>query len=224
MFRRVILAVLLLALSLAADKKPKGAPLALLTDQTADIQNLAVSSAAQPCTNYAWAIAVETMLRIQNVPLDQHFWVQKATGGELCIDPTPDLDRLTRALDGIYTLDDGRKFKLETEVIPGAKAIPADAIGPLKKGIPVLVFWKSHAYVLRGATYDEYIYPNNQRMYQLKEFRMVDPLAKGKERSVSFVNGTDDPSEIAAFVTVTATPVTQLPWVRQPNWQNETKW
>lgn len=224
MFRRVILAVLLLALSLAADKKPKGAPLAMLPDQTADIQNLAVSMAAQPCTNYGWAIAVETMLRIQNVPLDQHFWVQKATGGELCIDPAPDLDRLTRALDGIYTLDDGRKFKLETEVILGAKATPADAIGPLKKGIPVLVFWKSRAYVLRGATFDEYIYPNNQRMYQLKEFRMVDPLAKGKERAVAFVNGTDDPAEIAAFVIVTATPVTQLPWVRQPNWQTETKW
>ena len=224
MFRRVILAVLLLALSLAADKKPKGAPLAKLPDQTADIQNLVVMPASQPCTNYAWAVAVETMLRIQNVPLDQHFWVQKATGGELCIDPIPDLERLTRALNGLYTLDDGRKFKLEAEVFAGAPTNPADAIGPLKKGIPLLIFWKSRAYILRGATYDEYIYPNNQRMYELHELKLLDPLVKGKERYVSFVNGTDDPADITAVVLVTATPSTQLPWVRQPNWQTETKW
>lgn len=224
MLRRVLILALLLAVPLAAGKKPKGTPLAKLPDQTAEIPDFNLPAAAQPCTNYAWAVAVETMLRAQNVPLDQHYWVQKANGGELCIDPAPDLDRLTRALNGIYTLNDGRKVKLETQVILGAPTIPDDAIAPLKHGMPLLVFWKSRAYVLRGAIYDEYIYPNGQRMYQVRELKLLDPLAPPKQREVSFVNGIDDPADIAALVFVTVSNITTQPWQNSQPWQSKTKW
>ena len=221
MYRRVLILVVLLSLPLAADKKYKGAPLAKLPDQKADIADLKLPAASQPCTSYAWAVAVETMLKAQDVPLDQHFWVQKAIGGELCIDPPPDLDRLTRSFNGTYVLNDGRKVALEMKVIAGAPTIPDDAIAPLKQGRPALVFWKSRAYVLRGAVYDEYLFPNGQRMYQIKELKLLDPLAPPKQREVSFVNGTDDPADITALVIVIATPLNPPSWGAKTNWQRD---
>jgi hypothetical protein len=224
MFRRSLIVVLVLTISLAADDKPKGAPLVKLPPQTADVVDLKLPTPSQACTNYAVAIAIETMLRLQNVPLDQHFWVQKANGGELCIDPLPDLDRLARTINGTYTLDDGRKVTLDAQIIAGAPTIPDDAIAPLKQGTPLLILWKSRAYLLHGAVYDEYIYPNGQRMFQLKELKMIDPLARAKESEVSFVNGTDDPADIAAIIRVTATPITPQPWNRPTQWQKDTNW
>ncbi len=205
MLRRTTIAVLIVVTVLSADDKPKGAPLVKLPPKTEDIADIKLPAASQPCTSYAVAIAIEAMLRVQKVPLDQHFWVQRANGGEACIDPLPDLDRLSRAINGTYVLDDGSKVQLETHVIAGAPTSPDDAIAPLRKGIPLLIFWKSHAYLLHGVVYDEYIFPNGQRMFQLMELKMTDPLAPAKEKEVSFKNGTDDPSDIAAVIGVTST-------------------
>ncbi len=213
-FRRALILIALLTVSLAADKKPKGAPLMKLPPQSINVVTT-VASAAQPCTNYAVAIAIATMLRVQNVSLDQHFWVQKANGGEVCLDPLPDLDHLARSINGIYTLEDGRKVALETEVLPGAPRIPDNVMAPLKNGIPLLILWKSRAYVLHGAVYDEYIYPNGQRMFQMTELKLTDILASAKEREVKFTNGTDDPADITAIVRVTATPVDPRRWNQQ---------
>ena len=222
-FRRAAIAVLLVVAALAADKK-KGVPLTKLPPQTAAVADLKLPPPAQPCTSYAIAIGVEAMLRVQKVALDQHYWVQKANGGELCIDPLPDLERLSKVINGTYTLDDGRKVALEMHVIPGAPTIPDDAIAPLRDGIPLLVLWKSRVYVLHGIVYDEYIFPNGQRMFQLKELQLTDPLAPAKEREVSFKTGTDDPADISAIIRIQATPINPQPWVRQSPWQRDTNW
>jgi len=214
MFLRAFIVVLLFIVPLAADKKT-GAPLAKLPPQTAAIVGLKLPAAAQACTSYAVAVAVEAMLRVQKVALDQHFWVQKADGGELCIDPLPDLDHLSRAINGKYVLDDSRKVTLETHIIPGAPTIPDDAIAPVRQGIPLLVLWKDRAYVLHDIIYDEYIFPNGQRMFQLKELKMTDPIAPARTREVSFKSGTDDPADISAIFWVTVTPEYVQPWIRQ---------
>jgi hypothetical protein len=68
--------------------------------------------------------------------------------------------------------------------------------------------------------YDEYIYPNDQRMFQIKEIKLVDPLLTGKERERSFVNGRDDLAEIGGVFEVVVildkqqkwTPDKQLTW------------
>ena len=215
MFRRALILVLIFVTALAADDKKKGAPLVKLPPQSVNIVTT-VPDPAQRCTNYAIAIAIAAMLRAQNVALDQHFWVQKANGGEVCLDPLPDLDRLARAVNGVYILDDGRKVTLETDVFPGAPRIPDDVIAPLKNGLPLLLLWKSRAYLLHGAAYDEYIYPNGQRMFQLTELKMTDVLAPAKEREVKFTNGADDPADIAAIIRVIATPVDPQRWNQQP--------
>lgn len=210
--RRALILALLIAVPVFAAKKPKGVPMAKLPDQKADVPNLILPHPAQKCTNYAWAVAVATMLKLQDVPLDQNFWVERANGGDLCVDPLPTIERLTRVVDGRYTLEDGRKVQLEMKVTDGAPTVPDDALAPLKRGMPLLVFWKSRAYVLAGAKYDEFIYPNGQRMYLIRELKMIDVLAPAKERDVSFVNGTDDPAGISAIVFVHATILPTSQW------------
>ena len=213
MFARAVIAVILASAPCVAQKK--GAPIYKLPQKTVVMEDLKIATPAQPCTNYAVAVAIEAMLKLQQVPLDQHFWVQRLNGGELCVDALPDLDRLTRLVAGAYTLDDGRKINLEVQAIAGSPTSPDQAIGPLSKNLPMLLFWKSRAFVLRGIVYDEYFYPNGQRMYQIRELKMFDPLASAKEREVSFVNGTDDPAEITGLVFVSAAAAPSLPWIRQ---------
>lgn len=203
-----------LALPLYADKKPKTAPLMRLPNQSVELKAFWLPTPVQKCTNWAWAVAVEAMLKSQQVAIKQNDWVQKANYGEVCIDTAPALEALAKVIDGAYVLDDGRHVRLESRYILGAPTIPDDLIAPLRQGLPVLLFWKSRALVVRAATYDEYIYPNGQRMFQIKELKLVDPLLTGKQRELSFVNGRDDPADIGGVFHVVVVPEKQFPWQR----------
>jgi hypothetical protein len=216
MFPRLLIVLLLaaLALPLASEKKPKGAPLARLPDQTVELTAFWLPTPVQKCTNWAWAVGVEAMLKSQQVTIKQNAWVQKANFGEVCIDAVPELEALAKVIDGPYVLDDGRHVRLESHYISGAPTIPDDLIAPLRLGQPVLLFWKSRVLVVRAAIYDEYIYPNGQRMFQIKEIKLVDPLLTGKQREFSFLNGRDDPAAIGGVFHVVVVPEKQFPWQR----------
>ena len=202
------------AISASAGKKPKGVPLARLPERAAEIAKLALPAPAQKCQNWAWAVALEVMLQAQAVALKQNFWVQKVNGSEICWDAPPTLRGLARAIDGRYVLDDGRKIRLQSRYYEGAPTIPDDVIAPLRQGTPLLVFWKNRALVLRAVIYDEYIYPNGQRMFEIREMKLLDPLAPAKQREVSFVNGRDDPADISGVFQVTVIPEKTMPWQR----------
>ncbi len=216
MLRRVGVIALVVAcvLPIRADNKPKGAPLVKLPDNVVELKAFWLPTPAQKCTNWAWAVAIEAMLKAQQVTLKQNFWVQKADYGELCIDRAPTLERLAKVIDGEYILEDGRKVRLQSRYITGAPTIPDDVIAPLRQGRPVLLFWNSRALVLRAAVYDEYIYPNGQRMFQIKEMKLVDPLLTGKAREVSFVNGRDNADDIGGVFQVDVIRKEEMQWTR----------
>ena len=216
MFPRLLILLLLpaLALPVSSEKKPKGASLVRLPDQTVELTAFWLPTPVQKCTNWAWAAAVEAMLKSQQVAIRQNQWVLKANYGEVCVDTAPAVEALAKVIDGAYVLDDGRHVRLESRYSSGAPTIPDDLIAPLRLGQPVLLFWKSRALVVRAATYDEYIYPNGQRMFQIKEMKLVDPLLTGKQREFSFVNGRDDPADIGGVFHVVVIPETQFPWQR----------
>jgi len=210
----VTVLALLLTVAASAGKKPKGAPLARLPERAVEIARLALPAPAQPCQNWAWAVAVEVMLQAQAVLLKQNFWVQKVNGSEICWDAPPALEGLARAIDGRYVLDDGRRIRLQSRYYQGAPTTPDDVIAPLRQGTPLLVFWKGRALVLRAVVYDEYIYPNGQRMFEIREMKLLDPLAPAKQRETSFVNGRDDPAGISGVFQVTVIPEKTMPWQR----------
>lgn len=212
MIRRIVLLALIAALPLVAGNKPKGAPLVRLADQRVELKAFWMPTPAQKCANWAWAAVVEAMLRAQQVTIRQNAWVQKANYGEVCIETAPTVEALARVIDGSYVLDDGRHVRLQSRYIVGAPTAPDDLIISLRRGRPLLMFWKSRAFVVHAVVYDEYVYPNGQRMFQIKEIKLLDPLLSGKQREVSFVNGHDNPGEVGGVFRVEVVPDKQQKW------------
>ncbi len=210
MKRAIFLVVVLAGAGWAWDKKPQGQPTLLARpNQAVDINGLKVPEPAQKCTNFGWAAGLELMLRQQGVHLDQKYWITKLEGGELCQEQLRPMEELAQAVDGEYQLDSGVKVRLQTKFTAGAPAVLDDMIVSLREGSPWLLVWKGHPYLVDGLVYDEYIGPNNARIFMVKEIKLLDPLAAkdDPQRQVSFVRGRDNLEEIDGTMTVRATPI-----------------
>jgi hypothetical protein len=57
--------------------------------------------------------------------------------------------------------------------------------------------------------YDEFIGPNNARIFMVKEIKLLDPLVAqdDPQRQVTFVRGRDNLQDVDGTMTVRATPV-----------------
>lgn len=210
MRRPLSLALILLASILAAaDKKPPTVPLLLRPNQAVQIDGLKVPPPVQKCENWGWAAGLELMLRLQGVDLDQRYWVTKVDGGELCMPQLRPLEELAGFVDGEYLLDVGHKVRLKARYTKGAPTVPDDMIVSLREGSPWLFFWKGHPYLMIGLSYDEYVGPNNARIFQLKEIKLLDLLTTEDDpkRQVSFVRGRDDAADIDGTMRVQALPI-----------------
>ncbi|HUN87809.1 MAG TPA: hypothetical protein VMU28_03400 [Terriglobales bacterium] len=205
MKRAAILPLLLLsALPLPAGKSA-AVPLMKKPTQTAEIPNLGVPKPKQNCPNWAWAAAIQLMLAEQKIAdFDQTYWVMKSAGGELCIEKPIDLDDLKQLVDGDYKLSDGGDIHLQGIITPGA---PTDVIyfaDQLKQGQTALLLWRGRPYLLQAIEYDEYIYPNGQRMFEARTLTLLDPLTRQAE---VFEKTKDDPSELGGVFEVKVGPV-----------------
>lgn len=232
MLRWLVATILIAALpGLARGPQSRGVPLAKRPNQVATVTDLELAPATQRCTNWAWAAALEAALRHRQVPLAQSFWVEKMNGGQICLDrplivreagrhalsndvQPQDLQALADGITGEYTLDDSRKVRIAAHSSAGLPQEPNALIADLRDSRPVLLFWRNHAYLLYSILYDEYIYPTGQRMYFMKELRLLDPLQPAGKQKVSFTVGEDDAAEIEGVVEITATPIEGTKWIR----------
>jgi len=204
MRRAVILLLVFSALPLLAGKKPR--PTLVKQDpKTVEISGLEVPKPKQACPNWAWASAVELMLEKQDiVDYKQAYWILKSAGGELCIESAIDLDQLKHWVDGDYKLMDGNDVHFEAILTPGAPQDVGYLIRLLQEGHPAMVLWRGRPYVLKAVEYDEYIYPNNQRMFEARKLTMIDPLGKDP---IIFDKTKDDPAELGGILEVKVGPI-----------------
>ncbi|HXE91986.1 MAG TPA: hypothetical protein VNK82_13600 [Terriglobales bacterium] len=207
-----VLVLCALAASAQDPKKLKGMPLAVKPAQEEQIGDLAVARAGQKCDNWSWAAGVETLLQRQDVKLGQEFWLLRAYAGTVCVSPLGDAEKLASAINGEYVLDDGRKVRLAARFLPGPPAQADWMILALRRGHPFLLLWRGHAYLVQGVIYDEYIAPTGARLFEIREFRLLDPFAEGDQQRVTFVKGRDDAAELAGTLDVEAT------FIKPPNW------
>jgi hypothetical protein len=210
--------VLLLIAAVAAPSpaaKKKGIPLLLNVGVMAELPSPPAASVAQKCENWAWAAGVEAILRIQDVPLDQHYWVLKSDGGEVCLESLAPLEQIARVINGEYVLDDSRKVRLEARYAVGSPANLDSIILGLRAGRPALLVWKGHAYILYGVVYDEYISPTGHRFFDIRELKLVDPFYDEDRRLVSFVKDRDDPADIGGTFELTAIPILPTDWMHR---------
>lgn len=211
----LLLCCLLLLSSTSVAQKDKKTPFTLrqVPDQWAELRNVPEVVAEQPCENWAWAASIETILRKENVPLDQKFWIDKLNGGAVCLPSAGSLEDLSRVIDGDYQLPDGRKFKLAARTIAGAPTSTDSLIVPLAMKRPYILWWKQHAYIVHGALWNEYIYPNGQKQLEMKQISLIDPFESGDKRYVKFLTDRHDSKDIGGIFEVVVTPVEDVsPW------------
>jgi hypothetical protein len=214
---RVVSVVAMLALGLCLDlaaQKRTGAPMVQVAGQKVDIQPPVVPKLLQRCENWAVAADLEALLAAQQVPLPQRYWVVKGDMGEVCRDNPIDFVKLRKMVEGEYVLDSGAKVRLEMVATEGAPTVPDAVIAELKREHPAILFWKNRAYLLLGVTYDEYVYPNGQRMFEIREMRLRDPYLSAAAQPVTFVKGRDDAAEIGGIVQVKVEKIEAIPWQR----------
>jgi hypothetical protein len=192
----------LLALSLQAADKKQQQQYYLKPDQTADLTSgTKMVIAKQNCENWALAAGLETLLRGQNVALDQNFWVMRLNGGELCVDAPTTIEALMHVVNKEFVLDDGRHVRLEVRFVPGPPVGLDAVIAGLKLQQVSLLLWRGHPYYLTGITYDERIGRDGTRFFEVKELRLANTFAK--QPGVTFEKGRDNADEIQGILSVT---------------------
>ena len=203
--RQLALLLVLISLSLHAGDDKRKQAFFLKPNQTLDLQSPSIVTAKQNCENWALAAGLETMLRRQNVPLDQNFWVMRINYGELCVSHLPSMDQLSNVVNNEFVLDDGRHVRLELHFIAGAPTNVDNILAALKQQQPSLLFWRGHPYFLTGATFDERIGRDGTRMFDVKELRLAETFSK--QPGVTFEKGRDNLSEIEGTLTVSVIPL-----------------
>jgi hypothetical protein len=204
MFRRayILACVLFLALQAFAGKK-QGLSLTKLPTATVEIKSLKLPRPRQLCPNWAWAVGVEMMLARQGVDIKQTDWILKANGGELCIESTPVLEDIKHVVEGNFVQPDGSKIHISAIVTKGAPDV-GYLVGSLREGRPLLILYNGRVLVLQSLLYDEYIYPNNQRMFEVVKMTMLDPLGGDP---IIFDKATDDPARVEGIFEVRVGPI-----------------
>ena len=208
MFRhRTILCLVLCAIAgsvfaFGEKKKPPRIGYQLKPDQQAVIEHPQIVTAQRPCENWIWAAALDSLLKAKESVVGQEYQILRLYGG-LCTD-VKGYSELADKISHEYVLDDGRRFLLQAVYTAGPPVYIDPLVVAMREQRPLMVIWKSHAYVLTGINYDEYIGPNNSRILELKELRLADP-ATGD--SVSFLREHDDPQEINGTMDVTVKPL-----------------
>ena len=203
-FRATAVAILLLAVLATASDKKNG-QLYSKPGQTADLEIKKLAIARQSCENWAVAAGLESMLKQQDVALDQNFWVVRFSGGEICAPALPSFDVLNSVVNREFVLDDGRHVRLDLHFVPGAPVDVDSVIAGLKRQQLSLMLLRGHLYYLMGVTYDESVNNDGSRVFVINELRLADTYAH--QPVVAFTKGRDSMDDIGGILTVSVTPL-----------------
>ncbi|HEY6250850.1 MAG TPA: hypothetical protein VI685_12895 [Candidatus Angelobacter sp.] len=206
LLRAIGLTVLVLAALVRAGDKKNG-QLYSKPGQTADVEIRKLVTARQSCENWAVAAGLETMLRQQDVALDQNFWVVRISGGEICAPALPSLDVLNDVVNHDFTLEDGRHVRLELHYIPGAPVDVDAVIAGLKRQQLSLLLLRGHLYYLTGVTYDESVNRDGTRFFVISELRLANTYSN--QPGLAFTKGRNSMDDIGGILTVSVTPTNQ---------------
>jgi hypothetical protein len=192
-----------------ADKSalpPKG----IIHDQ--DVSHVPETQANHPCSSYSWAASLATTLIAQHAPLRQDFWADKYYGGDVCIDQMGTPEDLIRKGEGEYVLEDGRHVELKMDYFAGIPSNVSSLLVPIMKDEILIVFTEGKAELLIGAKWDEYQSPRGERMIDLKELHLLDPLLPADKQRVVLDATGDELTKISGYMRVKSTEVHQQYW------------
>lgn len=186
--------------------KPKGT---IHLEEVKDVPSL---HADQACNNFSWAVALSASLAKQNVDLKPDFWIDKYYGGSVCLDQIGAPDDLVRKAEAEYVLDDGRHVAISLKYHEGLPRNVADFLLPIIHDELLILFVDGKAEPLVGAMWDEYQSKRGERMIDLKELHVLDPLADTEHQRLVLDMTGDDVQRITGFIEVRTTETNQQYW------------
>jgi len=201
--RACIFALILVNAVIAFAGKKTGVAITKLPTKTVEIKSLVIPVPKQHCPNWAWAAVVEMMLARQDVAIGQTDWILKANAGELCIETTPDLSEIKHVVTMNHVQPDGSKVHIKGIVTPDATDV-GYLVTSVRDQRPLMMLIGGRVLVLQSLDYDEYIYPNNQRMFEIVKMVLLDPFG-GKP--IVFDRLEDDTSQIGGVFEVRVGPI-----------------
>jgi hypothetical protein len=177
-----------------------------------DVKDVPIVHAGQQCNNFSWAASLAAVLAAQNVEIKQDFWIDKYYGGDVCLDFIGSPEELIKKAEGEYVLDDGRHVALKLEYFAGLPSNASLLLVPIMSGQILIVFVGGRAELLVGAMWDDYLSNRGERMIDLKELHLLDPLLEADKQRVILDTRSEDLSKVTGYLKVTATEVHQQYW------------
>jgi len=169
-----------------------------LHNQEVSVANLPLLTAPSAEPSAVLATALETILP------DRDVCCGKDSGLEDAVLSAPlSLKELSAKLQGRHVLGDGLSIVVRAEYFPKNSIDPSLTIQRLMNQQPMLLQWKSHIYVLYGATYDETrTYNWEERQFVIHKLWLLDPRYSGQRRETELNAETDDWTKIQGILTL----------------------
>jgi hypothetical protein len=169
-----------------------------LHNQEVYVANLPLLTASSAEASAVLATALETILP------DRDVCCGKDSGLEDAVLSAPaSLKELSAKLQGRHVLGDGLSIMVRAEYFPKSSIVPNLIVKTLMDQQPMLLKWKSHIYVLYGATYDEgRAYDMGEREFVIHKLWLLDPRYSGQRREAELNAETDDWTKIQGILTL----------------------
>ena len=169
-----------------------------LHNQEVYVANLPLRTAPSAEASAVLATALETILP------ERDLCCGKDSGLEDAVLSAPSsLRALSAKLQGRHVLGDGLSVTVRAEYFPKSSIDPNFTIKTLMDQQPMLLKWKSHIYVLYGATYDETrTYDMGARQFVIHKLWLLDPRYSDQRRETELNAETDDWTKIQGILTL----------------------
>ncbi len=168
-----------------------------LQNQEVRVANLPLLTAPSTEASAVLATALETIIQ------DRDVCCGKDSGLEDAVLSAPSsLKELSAKLQGRHVLGDGLSIVVRAWYFPKSSLDPNLTITTLMNQQPMLLKWKSHIYVLYGATYDEARYYDGgatASQFVIHKLRLLDPRYSDQRRETELA-ATDDWTKIQGIL------------------------
>lgn len=182
-----------------------------LANQEVRVTNLPSLTAPSRHRSAVLATALETILHDKAVCCDKDSALEDSVLYATLTDPVS-LKELSTKLQGRHPLSDGRAIVVTADYVPQSSIGPGLIVTSLRDQHALLFEWKSHLYVLYGATFGETRdLGSGERDYSIRKLFLLDPRFSDQRRDVEFNREIDDWGGVQGLLTVSFA-IPQSPW------------
>jgi len=182
-----------------------------LANQEVRVTNLPSLTAPTRHRPAVLATALETILHDKAACCGKDSALEDAVLYATLSDPVS-LKELSTKLQGRHPLSDGGAIVVHAEYVPQSSINAGLIVISLRDQHALLFEWKSHLYVLYGATFDETRdLGSGERDYAIRKLFLLDPRFSGQRRETEFNRETDDWGGVQGLLTVSFV-IPPSPW------------